>query len=619
MLGEWEVTPLLGTLRAKGIERRLTPRAVDVLLLLAATPRDVVAKDELLEKAWAGRAMSDAPLAKVIAELRRELGDDSQAPRFIETIPKRGYRLLLEPKYGDAAADSSRSRVAPRWGAVAVLFVATLVFAALAWRFADRAATPPWQAAASQVAVLPFDVIDTGPALESFAAGMHEQIIARLQREPDLPVLPRRSTLAYLGTTRGLPEIAAELDVPLVVDGSVRLDGNRLFVNAELVFAETNTSIWSRDFEGDLSVASVFAIQQQIAANIAAFMQTGLAAPAGALSADNNVAVLPTASYVAYEAFLLGKYHYRRQLPGDIELSIHHLEQAVAADPQFAAAWDWLAYAYNHAATSLSTMAADDAYGKGRAAALRALDIDPELHTARAILGYIRAVYEWDWAGAEADLRQAVAGDPYDTGTVWSLAHVLSMREQHDEAIDLVRELAIAAPENGRLAREVANRLVDARRFDDALVWVDRAAENGDEPAFVQALRAVVLFGLGRYDDALAESERAAKASGDTVYALGQQATVHAALGNVADVERLLAAITAKHVDESRNDPVTIAAIHAASGRHAAALDYLEAAAERHDRAVLSVHLVPLFDDVLATERGQALAGRLDLPQKHHK
>ena len=617
-LGEWTVIPLQGQLRDGDRVRRLTPRAVDVLLLLARSPLDVVSKEALLAEAWGGRAMSDAPLTKVIAELRRELGDDRQSPRFIETIPKRGYRLLLAPQYaGRSSLPAATARTGWRWWPTAAVLALIAVVSALGLR-ASRPSPPPWTEGANTLAVLPFDVIDDSASLASFAAGMHEEIVAQLSGKSVVAVMPRRSTLAYHGSTQSLTEIGAELGASLLVDGSVRLDGEQLRVRAELVWADTSSQIWSRDFERDLSVAGVFAVQQQIAADIAALLAADAADAAEAADAPAPAATetpgLPTRNYEAYEQWLLGKYHYRRQLPGDIELAIAHLEQAVAADPVFAEAWDWLAYAYNHAATSLSTMAPNSAYNKGRAAALRALDLDPELHTARAILGYIRAVYEWDWDGAENDLRQAVAGDPHDTGTVWSLAHVLSMRAKHAEAIALVRTVADASPGNGRLAREVANRLVDARRFSDALPWVDRAEANGDEPTYTHSLRAAVLFGLGRYSDALSEAEAAVRAGGKTATLLGQQAIVHAALGNDAAVQRLLASINALSDDVARNDPVTLAAVYASWGRSAEALSWLETAASRRDRAVLTIHLSPIFDTVLATERGRGLLATLGVP-----
>jgi serine/threonine-protein kinase len=195
----------------------------------------------------------------------------------------------------------------------------------------------------------------------------------------------------------------------------------------------------------------------------------------------HGAARMPTASLPAYEAFLLGKYHYRRHQPGDIRIAIEQFQTAVDADPAFAAAWDWLAYAWNEAGVDLGWTTPARAFPHARAAALRALELDPKMATSSALLGFLRATYDWEWEAGLVELERAVAAVPDETGTVWSYAYVLSLLGRHEEAIGQVRALAAAFPEDGRLKREIAERLIDAGRYAEAAEAAKRLSE-GAEP-----------------------------------------------------------------------------------------------------------------------------------------
>jgi TolB-like protein/DNA-binding winged helix-turn-helix (wHTH) protein/Flp pilus assembly protein TadD len=611
-LGEWQVTPLRGVLHRADETRRLTPKAMDVLLCLVRHHGDVVARDTLLEEAWEGRAFSDEPLNKCIAEIRRQFGDDRGDPTYIETIPKRGYRLIAEfepigASLSDDAADNDMSGARRhQWLQQAALMLVLIAVMTFVIRAIENNDEPPGGTVA--LAVLPFEMLSADDSQDYFADGMHEELISVLSQNRGLSVRSRTSTLQYRETTESIPSIGETLDVDVIVEGSVRYDDDRVRVTAQLVDAATDAHLWSGNYDETLTVAELFSIQNRIATEIGTALELTLATAASETGPD-----LPTDNLQAYEYFMLGKYHYRRQLPGDMEQSVNNFEAAVALDPLFADAWDWLAYAYNHAATSVGHMSPHDAYPKARAAALRALEIEADLATAVSILGYIRAVYDWDWVGAELDLRRAIELDPDDSGTVWSLAHVLSILRRHDEAIELVRDFAERNPDIGRRHLEVANRLLDAGRYDEALTWLTRAEERGAEKAQVADTTGVALLARGDLDDALERFEYAVDARQRAAGTVARLAFVYARSGREDEAEALVEEL----VERSDTEPVsalTLATARLGLGDESATLDLLEQAAAERDRGVLSLPQDPFFRDLRDKPRYLAIVAGFGIP-----
>lgn len=606
-LGDWHVTPLRGVLHRDVESRRLTPKAMDVLLALAGRAGEVVERDALLDAVWQGRAQSDEPLNKCIAEIRRQLGDDRGAPRYIETIPKRGYRLIAKVAPLGQVPEASTEQKAgqARWLRYAAVASLAVIASWLWFRFSSPEQAAPDSVA---VAVLPFDVQGNGAAEEAFSDGMHEELIGALSTSRALSVRSRRATLPYRDSGLGTADIARELAVDAVVDGSVRRVDDRLRVSVQLVNAATDSQLWAGNYDEDLSVADIFELQDRIANEIGTALEVTLTAPE-----DRTVRAVPTEDLAAYEHFMLGKYHYRRQLPGDLEASVQNFEAAVALDRDFADAWDWLAYAYNHAATASGHLSPHVAYPKARAAALRALEIEPELATAVSILGYIRAVYDWDWIGAERDLRRAVALSPGDSGTVWSLAHVLSILGRHDEAIRLVTDFSDLDPSLGRRHREVANRLMDAGRYDEALARIEMAAERGEEPGQIHDARGVALFAKGDVDAAVREFEQAVQARQRASATVARLAGAYAAAGRRADAAALLEELRERSASETVS-PITMATAFMAAGDGDTALEFLEQAARDRDRGTLSLPADPFFRALHDHPRYAALIDAFALP-----
>lgn len=605
-LGEWQVTPLRGVIVRPGESRKLTPKAMDVLMCLVRHEGAVVERETFIEEAWGGRAQSDEPLNRAIAELRRQLGDTPGSSGYIETIPKRGYRLVAPVQFiggapetpGLASHPTSKRRAKYLQRAVVVALL--LCVAVLAWKL-NESATPG--NVAISLAVLPFEVNGPGDETDYFADGMQEEIIAALSRNPSLAIKSRAATVPFRESLEAPSELADELDVQMLVMGSIRRDRDRVRVTAELIDARNDLSLWSDSFDRALGMAELFSIQAEIASEIAQAMQISLSGDTSEPLDD-----LPTENLAAYDHFILGKYHYRRQLPGSMRLAVQNFEAAVALDPQFVDAWDWLAYAYNHAATSVGHLPPSEAYPKARAAALRALEIEPNLATSVSILGYIRAVYDWDWIGAEADLRRALALDPADSGTVWSLAHVLAMTGQHEEAIELTGRFADGDYTTGRSHVEVANRLLDAGQYDAALKRLDVAAAMDAEPAQIYDARGVAYVGLGEYGQAADVLTRAVEARQRDAGTVARLSYVLSRLGRTDEARALFDELM-QRAEVERIPPLTLATAYLAVGQADVAMSLVEQAANERDREVLMIGSDPFlaslrnrddFQDIIA-------------------
>lgn len=589
MIGEWHVTPLRGVIQGPEGMRRITPKAMDVLQCLVRHAGEVVERDTFLAEIWEGRAFSDDPLNKCIAELRRQLGDRGGKRRYIETVPKRGYRLAAEVRPIGATPPQGDSRATRRYLRLAALATVVLLTAFGAWRLSDDIV--PGDTVA--IAVLPFDSVDD-PAQTYFADGVHEILIAKLARASAFEVRSRTSTLQYRDRSKSLPDIATELGVDKIVEGSVRHDGDTVRVTAQLIRASDDQSLWAATIEKSRSVESLFAIQDEIADEIARALQVD---PGRQKSAD---VPLPTENFEAYEAFMLGKFHYRRKLPGDIEQSVQRFEEAARLDPRFADAFDWLAYAYNHAATELGHMLPREAYPKARAAALRALELQPGLATAHSILGYIRAVHDRDWIGAIADLERALELERNDSGTVWSLAHVYSLLGRHDDAIRLTRDFADRAPTPELATRrrlELARRMLDAGEYRQVVDLLRQLETGGGEAWEIADARGHAFFALGELHRAAENFEFVVRAQQRSPGSIARLAHVAAKLGRRDESNRLLDELHERSKSE-RVSRLAFATAHTGLGNYADALREIAAAVDNGGREVLSLRGDPFFAEL---------------------
>jgi TolB-like protein/DNA-binding winged helix-turn-helix (wHTH) protein/tetratricopeptide (TPR) repeat protein len=501
-LGEWLVQPQLNLLSLNGQGVRIEPKQMQVLLCLAEQAGDVVSKEHLIQVVWDGRFVSDEVLTSTVCELRKALGDEARKPRFIQTVPKRGYRLIaaVSPVPGPesqplrvadrqvttACAQPSHSRFDDarvhswwkRWPlVVALLLLATMTALLIGWRQMRRADSPPIES----LAVLPFKDLSGDASPDFFAESLTEALIAGLAKLKPLRVISHTSVVHYKTSDQSVSEIARELGVDAVLEGSVLREGERVRITVRLTDAATRQYLWAESYGRD--VRGLFALQAEIAQGIAEQVQLSVtlaAQPPG----PGDRAVDPS----AYEAYLRGRLMWNRRTEEDTKKALEYFEQAIRLDPDFAPAYAGLADAYA-LLTSYNQLSPSDAFPKARAAALRALQLDHDLAEAHASLGMVKLAYEWDWAGAEEGFKRAMTLNPnYTPAQLW-YGQYLWAAGRLDEAIQAVKRAQELDPKAVANYLTAAAVFIHQRQYDQALAAYRQVLDlNPNEPTAYKAM-----------------------------------------------------------------------------------------------------------------------------------
>lgn len=438
--------------RLDGRPIELGPKTFALLKALMEAPQRVVTKEELFEIVWDGRFVSDAVLTTGVKELRRALDDDAREPVFIATVHGRGYRFLkpvetqrpeAAPPLNDAIEQSApapqanlaakRSRWLPQWAAIAAVVLVVAVGLAAPLLGKGSLGVSPLPAKVASVAVLPFE--DLSPARDQgyFADGVSEEILSVLMTVDGLTTASRTSSFAYRDRkTLTAPQIAEQLGVDHVLEGSVRADGNNVLVRVRLVNARSGQTAWARDYDRELSVENVFRIESEVAQRVVSQLRTSLPSGLGVLETRARPASSGTANLRAYDLYLRARAHLTELR--DVVAGIEMMREATQLDPNFAQAWELLA--------ALTFVNGDDSMvtEEGVAAVERALSLDPNLALAHAVKGMMLTYSEpVNWEGGIASLERAVDLEPKNTTALLWLGnemHKLGYLDRSQEMLE---------------------------------------------------------------------------------------------------------------------------------------------------------------------------------------
>ncbi len=426
-LAEWLIQPAAGTATCGSRAVRLEPKVMAVLVYLADRAGEVVPKDQILGEVWRGTFVKEVVLARGISELRRLLGDDARSPRLIETLPKRGYRLIADVVPLEVSSPSSSPPVAmdlrrERWrlvGWLAVPIVALLLAALLVVWYSVWAKPHP-----DSIAVLPFRNFSGDPESDYFSDGMTEDIITALSKVRELRVVSRTTSMGYRRSTMSLPEIGHELRVASIVEGSVRREKGTVRITAQLIDVATDRHLWSQAYDRDLE--DIFEIQRDVADRIARALQAELSP-----KERRDLERQPTHEVAAHNYYLRGREQYLRYERGANESAIELYTAALDLDPNFALARAELAsaYALRVANYGFGPESADRAF----ATAQQALESDPELPEAHKALGLAYAV-RGRALQARLSYRRALELRPDYDEAIHNIALLLFQLGEWDEA-----------------------------------------------------------------------------------------------------------------------------------------------------------------------------------------
>jgi len=617
--GVFELDPASGELLKRGVRLRLRDKPLQVLLALLERPGKVVTRKELQDRLWADGTFVEFEngLNNAMSRLRDALGDSADTPRYIETVPRHGYRFIaaIEPPAADAhgadeppaaaplAAHIDHAASGPRshWKLVAGLGVALVVLGlAFLWR---RPAHSP--APLHAVAVLPFVTGNAaeGSADEYLAFGMSDALISELSRIGALKVISQTSTLQYRGHRKPLPVIARELGVGTIVEGSVVHERGTVRVTVQLIDARTDSHLWSQTYNRD--PATALADQRPLAREVASLIRSHLV-PADRTATPEFQQTTPA----AYEAYLKGRYFLQKPGRADHVRAREFFEQAIAADPSFAPAHVGLATFF--VVTDFAPPA--EAFHTARASVRRALDLDGSLARAHATMALIHYFSDWDWAAAERAFTRALELDPNDSATRRWHALYLSSMGRHATAEEEVRRAIELDPVSVSAFDAAAAIAANARRFDDMLDQARRISElNPEDPrAFIH--RALGHLYKEQFSEGLEWAAKGVAATGRDPGFLCVLAVAQHRAGRTAEAQQTLAEIDGLAAKGYVPD-VFLAVTYLWLRGPDAAMTRLQQAYHRRDSYMVVGQVAPWFDPLRTDARFQELLRQMSFPK----
>jgi TolB-like protein/DNA-binding winged helix-turn-helix (wHTH) protein/Tfp pilus assembly protein PilF len=569
-------------------------RSLRLLEALIRHAPELVSKDQLIAEVWDDAVVSDETLAQRVRLLRQSLGDDSRNPRYIASVRGRGYRLIAPT--GKTGATPAKRRRGTIWF---IASAALLVGIALSWQLTHRPAPDDDVRKAGALAVLPFTDMSAGQDHQFFADGMHEELLSRLAMIDGLSVISRTSVERYRGTEASLPDIARQLGADAVVEGSVRIDDDRLRVTVQLIDASSDEHLWAANFDRQLSMQDIFGLQTNVAVQIAEALKLKYA------NAADRSDRLPTNDIEAYNLYLLGRYHTFKQTRRDLEDAVTYLEQAIDIDPEFAEAYATLGWAYSFLGTGYGSRLPEEMYPKAKEVALRAIALDASLADARTLYADILTWYDWDFIAAEREYRKTMELDPLN---VLGYALFLSTQERHDEAITLVERRLAADPNDPYVRINAGWRYLNAGQTDKAVDAAMAASEHSDSTYLIGLSR------LAQDDTAAAVDlfEGALESQGRTAFNAANLAVAYFRDGRPADGEPLL-----KELEDFAEDnyvpPGLLAGVYLAAGDADQGFALLERAFEERSRDMIFLRVDEMLRGYRDDPRYVALLERVGL------
>jgi TolB-like protein/DNA-binding winged helix-turn-helix (wHTH) protein/Flp pilus assembly protein TadD len=629
---------------------------LEILVLLVEHKDEIVTRDEIVSRVW-GKGVfldTDNSIRGAIRKLRQALKDDADSPRFIQTVTGQGYRFIAPvttPEEGNLAGASTseasaistsgpnrmsafdgssqdrrvrlleaqqdqtagrvargeidraqRTRHALGWivlGALALLaLVVTTAYIITRERAAEatRGKMPPEKIV---LAVLPFDNLSRDPDQDFFSDGLTEDMITLLGKlnRARLTVIARGYVAKYKGSKLPADQIARELHADYLVQGSVRRSSDRVRVAVELIQARGQTNVWAESYDRELK--DMFAVQDSVVRTVANQIHIALNS-----EQQRRLASPRRVDPEAYEAYIKGRYYWSKRTIDGMEKGERYFQGAIDKDPSYSAAYSGLADC-NSGLAWHGFVSPDEALPRAHAAALKAIELDPQSAEAHASLALLLD-HRWDWPGAEAEFKRALQLDPQNANAHHWYGDYLSIKGRHDEALLQARQALELDPLNLMIGTWAGLRYYLARKYDPAIEQGRNTVELDPTFAAAHLLLGEIYVQKGLHEKGLAELQRAAGLSGNSPLYLAQVAVAQASAGRKTEALRIVAQLQALSSNRYVS-PYGIAQIYAALNDKEQTFKWLQIAYE--DRAVWMSYLAvdPVFDGFRSDQRFQDL------------
>ena len=630
--GPYELKSRVRQLHKHGVKLRLRPQSFRVLEILLERPGDLVTREEFRQQLWPADTFVDFEhgLNTSVKDLRGVLNDSANAPRYIETLPKLGYRFIAtvtsdqSPAVSKTVADgvpvseNQPSQVPPevagtleprapifRWAmlVIALVAVAAVVAGYFQWTHSPMRSRPG--TGHPMLAVLPFENLTGDASQDYFSDGMTEEMIAQLGRmDPDhLGVIARTSVMHYKHSDEQVDQIGRELGAEYVLEGSVRRDADKVRISAQLIQTKDQARIWARQYDRELS--GLLVLQSEIAQEAADEILLALGERKAAI-APSPTSQSPK-SYEAYDLYLRGRYFWAKRTRQGFQQAAECFEQAIAKDPSYAPAYAGLADTYT-LMSEYGYAPPSEVIPKARAAAMKALDLDEKLAEAHVSLAAIAQNFDWDWQTADKEFRRAIVLDPnYATGHHWYAEH-LAQLGRFDEAFPEIQRARQLDPLSLIIATDNAVFLYFARQYDSALTQFHAVLEI--EPTFPRVhMLGFAYVQKGQFAEALADAEKWRQLESNIYWPWTMEAYAYGRAGRPTQARFAL--------EQARKngpvDPLAMAPPYVGLGDKDQAFAWLDQAVAQHSSGLTALKVDPTYDPLRSDPRFQALLKRVGL------
>lgn len=635
--GPYELRARTRELYKHGIRVKLRPQAFQVLQAMVERSGDVMTREELQRLLWPGQTFVDFEhgLNNSIRELRGVLSDSADEPRYIETLPKLGYRIIVPVSVdkpalvNTVAAPSPDARipaVAPEevsrvrmlrrpvpwpWAILASIAIILMVGLGVYVRWSRSRARAQASSARAMLAVLPFENLTGDPSQEYFSDGLTEEMIGQLGRlDPQrIGVIARTSVMHYKHTQAPLQQIASELGVQFVLEGSVRHDSDKVRVSAQLIQVKDQTHLWSRQYDRELNNLLTLQgeVAQEIADDIVLTLHDGRKPP---VSPGKSIASPP--SYEAYDLYLRGRYFWNKRTPEGFRQAADYFQQAIAKDPRYARAYAGLADTFGMMST-WEVVPQNEFMPKARAAAVKAVELDERMAEAHTSLALVAEFYDYDWPAAENEFRRALQLDSnYATAHQW-YAEFLAWQGRFDEALEESERARQLDPMSLIIATDHGAILYYARQYDRAIAQL-RAVLDMD-PQFGRApMIALAYVEQNRFAEAIRELERPLSA-GNSSWIFAMKTYVYGRWGRIAEAQQSFAKMEEAIRQEHRDPPWMLALAYIGTNQKDKTIAVLQKAYSEHSEAIVVLKVEPAYDPLRRDPRFQEILRRVHLTE----
>ena len=584
------VDPNAWKLSRDGQEIHLEPVVLKLLIYLIENRERLVTREELMDTVWGDTVISESALTKAVARLRKALGDDSATHRYLETVRSRGYRFVADvegiesPNQPDLSPRKGRATIVRRGLMASAVAILALVLVAVFWPGTPQRETPEAGVIRS-LAVLPLNNLTGDPEQDYYVDGLQDILITELSRIRDLRVTSRQSTIRYRNSELPTTDIAGELGVDAIVEGSLLREGNRIELSVQLIDGRSDEHLWSERYMRE--TPDVFNLVSDAANAIDAEITAKAPQQGDRLTHDRTGPV----DSRAIDAYALGIAHLDRFTRDGIRTAIGQFQTAVAIEPKFALAWGQLAAA--HAMHALFGFAPpSESIKKWQAAALKAIEADDQVAIGHSALGWAR-MYTWDFDGACKSFAEALRLDPSAPYAMHGDADCLMLDGRMDECVTRIREIQLVSPFSAMHNLPLSSHLFMARRFDEAIT-ATKDVQARNRQLSLHWFLALVYWQQDRFDEALEEERLELEERGDTVLLAALDEGFDAA--GPTGAMRSMAEALVDRAHESYVNPFTIGETFARAGMVDEALHWLDQAVGHGSYNMTYLAFWPPFD-----------------------